>query len=78
MVGSLGWTEILLISAVVIIFLGKGNQLPEITRALGEAVREFKNAANPDVKRTNPRDESVEPGTDPEPDPEDEPEESSD
>lgn len=54
MVGSLGWTELLLISAVVVIFLGKGNKLPEITRALGEAVREFKDAANPDVKTKKP------------------------
>ncbi|MFB6346911.1 MAG: twin-arginine translocase TatA/TatE family subunit [bacterium] len=63
MVGSLGWTELLVISAVVIIFLGKGNQLPEITRALGNAVREFKDAANPDVTSS----ELEEPKADPEP-----------
>jgi TatA/E family protein of Tat protein translocase len=66
MIGSLGWTEFLLITAVVIIFLGKGNQLPEITRALGEAVREFKKAADPnrpddlEDTETEPSDESDE------------------
>lgn len=76
MVGSLGWTELLLISAVVIIFLGKGNQLPEITRALGEAVREFKDAANPDVRTPDTKDEPVESATDPEDESSDEPDSS--
>lgn len=75
MIGSLGWTELLLISAVVIIFLGKGNQLPEITRALGEAVSEFRNAADPNVKRTDFDETPVESETETEDESED-PEES--
>lgn len=42
MVGGLGWTEILLIGAVVLIFMGGGDQLPKFARSLGEALNEFK------------------------------------
>lgn len=60
MIGSLGWTELIVITAVIIVFLGKGDQLPEITRALGEAVREFKDAANSNPETVSSGGESEE------------------
>jgi TatA/E family protein of Tat protein translocase len=52
MVGGLGWTEILIITGAVIIFMGGGNQLPEIARSLGEAIQEFRKASDPDREPT--------------------------
>jgi sec-independent protein translocase protein TatA len=46
MIGSIGWTEMLLVTGAVIVFLGGGNRLPEIARSIGEAIREFKRASN--------------------------------
>lgn len=48
MLGGLGWTEVFMIAAVVIIFLGGGRQLPQFARSLGQALREFKASSNPD------------------------------
>lgn len=48
MLGGLGWTEIFMIAAVVIIFLGGGRQLPQFARSLGKALREFKASSSPD------------------------------
>lgn len=40
---GIGWTELLLIFCVVLLFFGS-KRIPEVARALGKASREFKNA----------------------------------
>ena len=40
---SMGWTELIVIFCVVLLFLGS-KRIPEVARALGRASREFKNA----------------------------------
>lgn len=50
---SLGWPEILLILALVLILFGP-KRLPEIAEAMGQSIRKFKSATNEatrDVKR---------------------------
>ena len=39
--GNIGWTEIIVIGAVVLLLFG-ANRLPEVARSLGKAIREFK------------------------------------
>jgi sec-independent protein translocase protein TatA len=41
--GDFGFSELLLIAVVILIFFG-GNKIPEFMRALGKGVREFNNA----------------------------------
>lgn len=41
--GSIGWTELIVIFCVVLLFFG-AKRIPEVARALGRASREFKNA----------------------------------
>jgi len=41
--GSLGWTEILLILLVVVLLFG-ARKLPELGRGLGDGIRSFKDA----------------------------------
>lgn len=43
--------EILLILIVVLLIFGP-NKLPDMARAMGEALKEFKKAANPDSDKT--------------------------
>lgn len=40
---SMGWTELIVIFCVVLLFFGS-KRIPEVARALGRASREFKNA----------------------------------
>lgn len=40
---NLGWGELLVILAVVLLLVG-AKRLPEIGKSLGEAIREFQNA----------------------------------
>lgn len=42
---ALGTTEIVLVSAVLMIMFG-GKKLPELARGLAESVREFRRAVN--------------------------------
>lgn len=44
-IGSIGFTEILVIAVIVLVFFGP-QRLPEITRALGGAMREFRRSMN--------------------------------
>jgi sec-independent protein translocase protein TatA len=44
-IGSVGFTEILVIAVIVLIFFGP-QRLPEMTRALGGAMREFRRSLN--------------------------------
>lgn len=44
-IGSIGFTEILVIAVLVLIFFGP-QRLPEVTRALGGAMREFRRSLN--------------------------------
>lgn len=41
---TIGTTELLIIGAIVFIMFG-GKKLPELARGIGDAVREFKSAA---------------------------------
>ena len=43
--GSLGFQELLLIGAVILIFFG-GRKIPEFMRGLGKGIREFNDAKN--------------------------------
>ena len=42
--GKLGWQEILLILAVVMLLFG-GKKIPEMMRGLGKGMKEFKDAS---------------------------------
>ena len=44
-IGSIGFTEILVIAVIVLIFFGP-QRLPEVSRALGGAMREFRRSMN--------------------------------
>lgn len=43
--GNFGWTEILLILVVALVIFGPGK-LPEVGKAMGKTIREFKMAVN--------------------------------
>lgn len=45
MIGPLGMWEIILILIIALIIFGPGK-LPEVGKAVGKGIREFKNAAN--------------------------------
>jgi sec-independent protein translocase protein TatA len=45
--GDIGFTEILLI-LVVVVFLFGGRKIPELMKGLGQGMKEFKKASNPD------------------------------
>jgi len=47
--GKLGFPELLLILAIVLIFFG-GRRIPEIARGLGEGIRSFKDGLSPSDK----------------------------
>ncbi len=47
--GKLGFPELLLILAIVLIFFG-GRRIPEIARGLGEGIRHFKEGMTPHDK----------------------------
>lgn len=50
--GKLGWPEIILIVAVVLLLFG-GRKIPELMKGLGRGVREFKDGMNnPDAGET--------------------------
>jgi len=43
MFGNIGFPELVIILAIVLLLFGAGR-LPEVARSMGKAVREFKNA----------------------------------
>jgi sec-independent protein translocase protein TatA len=47
--GRLGFPELLLILAIVLIFFG-GRRIPDIARGLGEGIRSFKEGLSPTEK----------------------------
>lgn len=60
-IGGLGFSEILLIALVVLLFFG-GKKIPELMKGLGKGVRSFKDGMNevekelkddPDSKESN-------------------------
>lgn len=44
MLGNLGTTEYLIIAAVLLVMFG-GRKLPELSRGIGDSIREFRKAA---------------------------------
>ncbi|MCK4537519.1 MAG: twin-arginine translocase TatA/TatE family subunit [Candidatus Krumholzibacteria bacterium] len=48
MIGPLGWSELLIILVIVLIFFGP-KRLPEVAEAIGKSLRKFKKASR-DVK----------------------------
>lgn len=50
--GGLGWTEILVIALVVLLFFG-GRKIPELMKGLGKGIRSFKEGMNGTDKDEN-------------------------
>jgi len=48
---NLGTTELIVIALVVIILFG-GRKIPELVRAMGDAVKEFRGAIKEDDKKS--------------------------
>ncbi len=48
LIGPLGWSELLIILVIVLIFFGP-RRLPEVAEAIGKSMRKFKKASR-DVK----------------------------
>lgn len=46
--GMMGWPQILLILAVVLLLFG-GKKIPELMKGLGKGVKEFKDASKADA-----------------------------
>lgn len=58
--GKLGWPEIILIVAVVLLLFG-GRKIPELMKGLGRGVREFKDGMNnPDGDTKKPETKETE------------------
>jgi sec-independent protein translocase protein TatA len=51
--GKLGWPEILLILAVVMLLFG-GKKIPEMMRGLGKGMKEFKDASKGEGASSTP------------------------
>jgi len=45
LVGPLGWSELLIILVIVLIFFGP-RRLPEVAEAIGKSLRKFKKASS--------------------------------
>lgn len=58
--GKLGWPEIILIVAVVLLLFG-GRKIPELMKGLGRGVKEFKDGMNnPDGDTKKPETKETE------------------
>ena len=44
-IGSIGWTEILIIALIVLLLFG-GKKIPELMKGLGKGLRSFKEGVN--------------------------------
>jgi len=55
MFGSIGTTELLLILAIILLIFGVGK-LPEVFKALGSGVREFRDASSESTTPTEDED----------------------
>lgn len=51
MFGKLGWTEILVILAIVLIFFGP-KRIPELAKSIGQGIRSFKKGLK-DIKESD-------------------------
>jgi len=58
MFGTIGWQEILLVFLVVLLLFG-ARRLPEVGKAFGKGIREFRNAVK-DVTRELEKDDREE------------------
>lgn len=56
--GKLGLTEILFISAIVLLLFG-GKKIPELMKGLGTGIKEFKNAAKGEDQVTSKKEEET-------------------
>jgi sec-independent protein translocase protein TatA len=67
-VPTLGWPELLLILAVLLLLFG-ARKLPDMARSLGRSTKEFKAGLKDEVDETSPPEgsETVEPTTKPGP-----------
>ncbi len=52
--GRLGWPEILIIAAIVLVLFG-GRRIPELMRGLGEGIRSFKDGISGADKPSEPK-----------------------
>ncbi len=48
-----GWTEILIVFGIIVVFFG-ASKLPKFARRLGESVNEFKDGLNEDTLEDEP------------------------
>lgn len=47
---NIGTTELIIIAVIILVFFG-GSKLPELTRGITEAIREFRKAASDEDKK---------------------------
>jgi len=55
-IGGLGATELMIILAIVLILFGAGR-LPQVFKSLGEGLKSFRDAQNPDPIDATPKGE---------------------
>jgi len=58
MFGSIGTTELLLILAIILLIFGVGK-LPEVFKALGSGVREFRDASSDTPEKDEDKSDDV-------------------
>lgn len=57
MFGKMGWTEILIVLAIVLIFFGP-KRIPELAKSIGQGIRLFKKGLKDVEKEVDPKDKN--------------------